>query len=249
MNTKATNGAATKPVSFRFGEIAYHDIQAVSRSKMEGQAVRRGSGIDAAAKIQACPITAREATHAAVHFPIVFTPTPDPVPIVVMSLEKGRNPFVTNGEWTKGIYVPAAIRRYPFILGEADAENRRPLCIDVSAVETAPSSEMALVSDGNESEHLKSSLNFCLAYQADSEVTARASKRLDEEGLLVPRSMTIDGADGSKRKTGTFKMIDTEALNGLPDETVLTLHRSGLIGLVHAHLISLGNVAKVAALS
>ena len=239
----------TKPISFRFGEITYHDIRPVSRVKMEGIAVRPGSGIEAAKAVQACPITAREAAHAAVHYPIVFTPAPSPIPIVILSLSKGKNPFVRDGKWAKGIYVPAAIRRYPFILGEADENNRRPLCVDMAATQKAPSSEAALVSDGAESDHLKASLNFCLAYQADSDTTARVGQQLDEAGLLVERSLSIDGVDGSKRKTGTFKMIDADALEKLPDETVVAMHKSGLMALVHAHLISIGNVSKIAAVS
>jgi hypothetical protein len=44
---------------------------------------------------------------------------------------------------------------------------------------------------------------------------------------------------------GGFSVVDEEKLRALPDATVLELHRSGALGLIQAHLLSLGNAPRL----
>lgn len=238
-----------EPVSFRYGELEYKDVRVVDRKKMAGQALKPGVAIDVATNIQVCPVTVREFGKAALHYPIVFTPSDNFFPVVILSLTRGKNPFVKDGAWMTDVYAPAAVRRYPFIMGEADAEGRRPLCVDYTATQPATSGEGALFEDGKETNILQNALKLCEAFQADSERTQQVCEALDAAGLLKTQSMNVAGADGRKRSTGAFKMIDTDRLSEIDDASVLSLHRSGVLGLIHAHLNSLGHITKIAAIS
>ena len=46
--------------------------------------------------------------------------------------------------------------------------------------------------------------------------------------------------DGNKMSVDGFLALDEEKLGALPDATVLDLHRTGVLALIHAHQISLG---------
>ena len=51
--------------------------------------------------------------------------------------------------------------------------------------------------------------------------------------------------DGSKLTVDGFLTVDEKKLNTLPDDVVLELHRAGVLGLVHAHHVSLGDMRKL----
>ena len=83
----------------------------------------------------AIPITVDEFALVQRRLPIVFTEGDDPVPLALMGLNEGVNVYVDDeGKWREGIYVPAFMRRYPFLLARLtqDAEELS-LCFDPSA--------------------------------------------------------------------------------------------------------------------
>jgi len=64
------------------------------------------------------------------HYPIVFTGTGKPYPAAVLGLRVDQNLFIgPDGRWVEGIYVPAYVRRYPFVFIEAP-EDKLILAID-----------------------------------------------------------------------------------------------------------------------
>ena len=46
--------------------------------------------------------------------------------------------------------------------------------------------------------------------------------------------------DGQQLSVDGFLALDEEKLRALPDATLLDLHKSGMLALIHAHQISLG---------
>ena len=79
-------------------------------------------------------IAAVEFIQAAREYPIVFAVGPDEklFPVVLLGLEKNKNLFVDKaGKWMAD-YIPAYVRRYPFILATTDTKNSNfTVCIDV----------------------------------------------------------------------------------------------------------------------
>jgi SapC len=54
--------------------------------------------------------------------------------VAVPGLRGQHNPLVhAGGQWREGVYVPACIRRYPFIVHENAAGTELTLCIDEAA--------------------------------------------------------------------------------------------------------------------
>jgi len=110
-------------------------------------------------------ISAIEFIKAANEYPIVFGVAEDETvfPVVILGLRKNENLYVNKkGEWLAN-YVPAYVRRYPFILATGENEPRQfTVCID----EDCPGFNKKgkgtglFGKDGNESDLLKNSVEF-----------------------------------------------------------------------------------------
>jgi hypothetical protein len=91
-------------------------------------AVGRPFGFAASANL--IPALLEEFSAAAPFMPIAFLPgAQNPAPVFVTGLRPGQNLFVgTDGKWADG-YLPAYLRRYPFIMGDVP-QGDPILCID-----------------------------------------------------------------------------------------------------------------------
>ncbi|MBF0411253.1 MAG: SapC family protein [Desulfamplus sp.] len=71
-----------------------------------------------AKNVSNAPISFSEFTHASKYYPIVFLKG-NPLPVVLLSLNRDQNNFINqDGSW-KVPYIPAYFRQYPFILVKA----------------------------------------------------------------------------------------------------------------------------------
>ena len=92
-------------------------------------------GLDNASFMQtqhAVPITSDEFANASRNYPIVFSVGENSVPLILMGLNEGVNTFMDDeGRFSEPAYVPAYVRRYPFMLAKLrpDAEELS-LCFD-----------------------------------------------------------------------------------------------------------------------
>ena len=81
----------------------------------------------------AVPLTVTEFGPASLCFPIIFTGT-DYQPLAIMSIRQNENLFITDqGYFEFDTYVPAYIRRYPFVLANNDNQEQLVVCIDRNA--------------------------------------------------------------------------------------------------------------------
>ena len=192
----------------------------------------------------AIPLTVEEFPLAQRNFPIVFSAGDNPVPLALMGLNEGINVFFDEeGTPQTDAYVPAYIRRYPFLLAKLrpDAEEMS-LCFD-------PTSDVlgdfkdgeALFTDGQPSEHTKGVLDFCEKFEEAGARTQAFVKELTDADLLMDGEVAIqqnDKPDQPYLYRG-FKMVNQEKLKELSTEKVKAWHDNGILPLIYAHLLSL----------
>lgn len=192
----------------------------------------------------AIPLTVDEFAQAQRHFPIVFSAGDNSVPLALMGLNEGVNVFFDEtGTQVDDSYVPAYIRRYPFLLAKLkpDAEEMS-LCFD-------PSSDLlgefddgqALFADGEPTDHTKSLLGFCEQFEQAGARTQAFMEEIGKAGLLMDGEVAIqqnDKPDTPYLYRG-FRMINQEKLRELPAEQLKTWNEIGLLPLIFAHLFSL----------
>lgn len=192
-------------------------------------------------------MAAAELPLAALDYPCVFVPAGDTHSLVaIVGLRDKENLMIdAAGNWAEEHYVPAFVRRYPFVLAEQPGSEQMTLCIDEAfdGIDQAQG-EALFDANGQDTAYLKQLQQFLLSFHQDMVSTGRFAKRLAELDLLVERSIDCH-IQGEKLTLNGFKVVDENKLRALPPDTVQELFGSGALGWVHAHLLSLNNVNKL----
>lgn len=200
-------------------------------------------------------LTLAEFGDAAKEFPIFFLRAGQDdkgnelvAPVAVFGLKQGQNLFVEGSgaetRWT-GRYTPALMRAYPFTMARVSPE-QMAVCIDQSFDGWSQTEGRALFDDqGEPTELLNSAREFVERVEEEVERTRFAGQRLMELKLLQEKRFDATLPDGSPLRVDGFLALDEERFNKLSDAEVLELHRSGLAGVLHAHLISMANMTAL----
>ena len=197
-----------------------------------------------AAKQHAIPLTTDEFALAMRDFPIVFSQGENPVPLALMGLNEGVNTYFTEeGEARGPFYVPAYIRRYPFLLArlEANSENMS-LCFDPSSDLVGESEEGEALFAGDEAtEHTKGMLKFCQSFEEAGMRTQSFIEELKKADLLMDGEVAIQRQEEQDRPFvyRGFKMVNQEKLREVHGDKLRTWNQNGMLPLIYAHLFSL----------
>jgi hypothetical protein len=198
-------------------------------------------GADFAASATVIPLIASDFAAASRSYPIVFT-IGEIAPVALVGLERS-NLFVEEGRWAEGAYVPAYIRRYPFLMIEAADKSGFALAVDAASElitkEESVATGAPLFEDAKPSQASLRALDYCRAFTQDHERTKAFCNALTEERLLVDRRADAVLPNGRKLGVSGFQVVDPKLFAELPEPKVLTWHRNGWLGLVHFQLASL----------
>ncbi len=230
--------------------LFYRDPRPLNNARHVGKAIKSEPEFSFAAATNAVPITVMEFTRIARHYPIVFT-TGDPVtPVAVLGLRNDQNSFIsTKGDWSKGCYIPAYVRRYPFILMESPDRLQYKLCVDEASDLLVEGDEKPLFDGDEPSEITKDALQFCSAYHGEHAFTLEFTAALEKFGLLVDNRADVSLETGEKLALGGFRMVEEAKFTALPDDVFLDWRQRGWVLLVYCHLLSMGNWQALAELA
>lgn len=200
------------------------------------------------ADINAVPLMAVEFQRAAAEYAIVFAADGgDTLPAAVLGVRPERNLYLSADLQWKANYIPAFIRRYPFVFS-ASAEGRTlTLCIDESypGLNREGRGTRLFGDDGRPSAQVEQVLRFLQEFHAHFERTKRFCKRLKDLGLLEPMRALIPTPQGAKLSLGGFMTVSRERLRALDGETLTSLVRGDELELLYLHLYSLRNFNSV----
>ena len=150
------------------------------------------------------------------------------------------------GDWRAGGYIPAYVRRYPFIFVEDEARNELTLCIDEAAKALLPGSDNPLFdAEGQPTAVTRSALAFCRDYQAHHLLTREFCDALADAGLLMEQRANITLHDGQRMSLDGFQVVDEAKFKALSKTRFLQWRTKGWLPLVYAHLLSIGNWAAL----
>ena len=192
----------------------------------------------------AIPLTVEEFPHAQRNFPIVFSAGDNPVPLALMGLNEGVNVFFDEeGKPLGDAYIPAYIRRYPFLLAKLRPDaDEMSLCFD-------PSSDIlgdfkdgeALFAEGQPSEHTKGVLEFCEKFEEAGARTQAFMSELAAADVLMDGEVAIQQNDRPDQPYiyRGFKMVNQDKLKEIDTEKLKAWHENGILPLIYAHLMSL----------
>jgi hypothetical protein len=208
----------------------------------------RIDNVEFARGIHFVPMAAVELFHAARDLALVFAGSDDKNLglVALLGIKEGQNLFVNKeGQWQNGTYLPAYIRRYPFVLAKSKEDNFT-VCFDesYSGFSTKEGKEL-FAENGEASELLNSMVGFLDGYTRDMERTKQFVERLVELDLLTKRELRVTDKQGRSYFLRDLHLVDEEKLAKLDDATVGQLHREGYLGWIYAHLVSVGNASRL----
>jgi hypothetical protein len=92
---------------------------------------------------------------------------------------------------------------------------------------------------------LQQAIRFLDEFERQMQQTQVACRRIVELGLLKPVNIDLKLPDGQNFNATGLQVVDEAKLRELPPDTAAELLRNGLMLLLHAHLISSGNVNRL----
>jgi hypothetical protein len=198
----------------------------------------------------AVPVTVSEFGVASAHYPLIFVGE-EKTPVAVMGARAGENLFVSNdGEPDAEAYIPAFVRRYPFVFATDDAADRLVLCIDRQAAMVSDQPEVPFFTGNEPSQFTQEAMEFCKEFERQRRATEEFIKIVTAAGLFETKTVTFttrqpDGSEGPTQKIADYWAVSEEKLNALPTDQFMNLRDQGVLGVVYAHMISLLNWPKV----
>jgi hypothetical protein len=230
--------------------LFYNAIEPLNASQHGKAKVRPVLKMAQVARTHAIPVTVDEFGLVQRHYPIVFSIGDNPIPIALMGLNEGTNVFLDeNGRpHDTTLYIPAYIRRYPFLLARLRPDSDElSLCFDPTAEAVGEFKEGEPLFDGDQpSEATKAILQFCEQFETAGQRTAAFMEDLKKSGLLMDGEVAIqpEGYEQPFVYRG-FRMIDEEKARDLRGDELRKMNQNGMLPLVYAHLFSLTQMRDV----
>ena len=231
--------------------LLYRQITPLNRDNHRELKLVTGSGkADFAKQVHYVPLAGAEFYQAARDYPVLFAGGDEAAPVALLGLRKDENLFLENdGQWAAGTYVPAFVRRYPFVLADVQKNNEEfTVCIDDAFSGFSTQEGTALFdTEGKETNYLKGTIEFLNHFLAEMRRTQEFAETLSKLNLLTKRNLRISDDRGRRFLLRDFRIIDEAKLAELDDKTLGELQRKGYLGWIYAHLISIGNAARLPA--
>ena len=191
-------------------------------------------------------LNAAEFALAALAFPIIFLPpttaNPNVSPAAMLGLVPGQSLFVEGNRW-EATYLPAFFRRMPYLTAPLPGSDQIGVFIDAQwPTLNDDAGEPLFDEQGNRSPSLERASGFLQAFDEETRRTTQLCNRVQALGLFTDMKADVTLPDGKSLSINGFMVVNEDKLAALPDAAVLELSRSGALGMLHAHLLSLGHV-------
>ena len=200
----------------------------------------------------AVPLMVTEFGPASMNYPIIFAGE-QLLPMAILSIRQNENLFISpEGAFDPDAYVPAYLRRFPFVFADDPQNERMIVCIDVAAEAVTVGGDFALFDGDQPTEFTKNAIEFCTNYESErrrTESFVKTLKDLDlfelKEAFYTPQNP--DGTPGQPVRLADYFAISEAKLRELPLEKLGELRDNGALMQMYAQLISLHGWDKLVA--
>jgi hypothetical protein len=186
-----------------------------------------------------CPVFLQEMPQVIREYYVCFPNNQSDLPHVILGFEEGVNRYVTeDGAW-RAEYIPAFIRRYPFILARDKNKvgNKFTLAVDAKAPHLSTSEgERLFTDDGERSAVLDDRIKLLQAIETQRTITQEAVREIEAAGLFRMQEITMKAGEQKVAAISGLRMIDEDKLRES------SLKPGPALQIVYAHLFSIANL-------
>jgi hypothetical protein len=228
--------------------LIYENVVPVSQTRHGNWSVQLGTDYAFSRSVNAVPLRAVEFLAAAAEYPIVFTGTDEAVlPAAVLGLRGKENLFLNKAGGWLADYLPAFVRRYPFVFSTQDDGTTFTLCIDESfaGFNQEGRGERLFDDQGKPSRYVENVMKFLQEYQTQFRRTQTFCRKLKELALLEGMQAQITAGSGETRFLTGFLGVNRDRVKKIPAETLAELVRTDELELIYTQLGSLRNFARM----
>lgn len=228
-------------------QLIYETAVPVNSAQHAKHSVEVGSDYSFASRLNSLPLMAVEFPQAATEYAIVFAGNAESVtPVVILGVRDGENLFLSAGEWTAE-YIPAFVRRYPFVFSSSEDSKTFTLCIDENfkGLNTEGRGQPLFIEDGKNSPYVDGVLKFLQEYRGQHMLTQAFCNKLIELKVLEPMEAQFTIGSDQKMMLNGFMAVSREKLNELPGDVLSELIKTDQLELIYMHLQSMRNFNDV----
>lgn len=227
----------------------------LDRNVHKGLRVREEIAFSACKDITMCSVIPTEIPRLVLEYPIVFTKhgeSGEYLCVALFGVDPQKNLFWTDGRW-RSHTLPLNIGRQPFFVGvgnkdvAGEAQQSLVTCIDLDNPGVqGDQGELLFGSDGKETPYLQFKMSM-LAELIDGEQRARSFvERMAALELIRPIQLELKTPGGAPRQIGGLHSIDETKLRSLGPDVLAELNSKGYLHVMHAMLLSLGQLPILA---
>lgn len=225
--------------------IFYERVVALNDQTHAKLRVRPATSFAYAARTNSVPLLSSEFFECAREYPIVFARgEAGPVAAALLGLREAENLYVgKDGAWDAR-YIPAFVRRYPFVPGKG-AQGELLVCIDEASECFDTTEGEPLFLQGKPTPQLEHAMKFLAEFHQAATTTELLGRRLQDLGVLRQADSVAQLTDGTQFRLNGLNVVDESKLRALDRDIVQELFVSGGLAVIYAHLMSLGNLGAL----
>ncbi|MFT4583044.1 MAG: hypothetical protein ACI915_001545 [Gammaproteobacteria bacterium] len=228
----------------------YRNVVALSRERHKDWSVDMGRGYQFTSSTNSIYVAGTEFPMASREYPIVFAKDSlgTLVPVALLGVVQNQNLMLAeDGSWL-GTYIPAYIRRYPFILADADGKATSfAVCVDesFSGFNTVGEGTRLITENGEHGEVLANSVKFLEEFHKHSAVTTEFCKAVAAADLVESMQADFSMKSGSQFSLSGLYCVPRNKVKSMPAEQLKMFAERDYLDLLYLHIYSLSNMDKL----
>lgn len=228
--------------------LIYESAYPLSAARHRDCAVEIGGSYGFSSRINSVPLMAVEFPHAASEYAIVFVGTQDNImPAVILGVRDNENLYLSKDAKWGAKYIPAFVRRYPFVFSKSADEQRFVLCVDeeFSGFNREGRGQKLFGENDKPTPYVESILKFLQEYQAQFNRTQAFCAKVRELDLLEPMQAQVELGSGGKFSLTGFMAVNRAKLKAVPGDKLAELAKTDELELLYLHLQSMRNFSAL----
>ena len=179
-------------------------------------------------------------------FPIVIVGEENNLTLAILTGHKKNSAIDENGQWIGGDYIPAFIKRYPFIFVENPEKKTLHFGFDMeSGCFSSPEGEKLFDINGNPSKTVTTFMKFLESYGKEMQLTTNILNAIYKLNILEQAQYNIKEEGKDEENIGGFMVFNKEKIAKLDRKSYVELAKNNWYEMIELEILSLKNIKNI----